>query len=348
MATLRTSPSPCDCPMGPCPAPSPVLTDVFQAGPGFCLLAPAAVFGDADRVDGDESPRALPQHPPLAGGDLRRTTFRGFPAPCARPCASRRHACGKVGQTVRPFCSPPFVLAPSPMTLIPGLSSNGCRGLSEPRQGMLPFTVLRACDSVLKSGTAQVRPIISSRLATNPVVCRSVLLRQVWRALLHHETAILWLLSRGRRLWSRTKDGESCRVHGPGSGDAASCFGIIWPQSWFRRSPSPDGRSLRRPSLTIARRGGDHHGPFRLMSPDWSLRHRSISGSHIRQSFRPLVGGQAAGRLPESCQSSATFPSSPEPARRIPAESAKHPVISASAAAARSRIAVRASKDQVR
>jgi hypothetical protein len=53
-------------------------------------------------------------------------------------------------------------------------------------RGMVTFRVLWRRDSVLKSGTAQSRPIRRSRLSTNPVVWRSAIpnntfiVRQVW------------------------------------------------------------------------------------------------------------------------------------------------------------------------
>ena len=53
---------------------------------------------------------------------------------------------------------------------------------------MFTFRVFWRRLSVLKSGTAQSRPIRRSRLSTNPVVCRSAMpnstfmVRQVWMA----------------------------------------------------------------------------------------------------------------------------------------------------------------------
>jgi hypothetical protein len=53
---------------------------------------------------------------------------------------------------------------------------------------MFAFRVFWRRDSVLKSGTAQSRPIRHNRLSTNPVVCRSAMpkrtfiVRQVWIA----------------------------------------------------------------------------------------------------------------------------------------------------------------------
>jgi hypothetical protein len=61
-------------------------------------------------------------------------------------------------------------------------------GPCEPRQGMVTDKVFWRRLSVLKSGTAQSRPIWPRRLSTNPVVCRSAMpnrtfiVRHVWIA----------------------------------------------------------------------------------------------------------------------------------------------------------------------
>ena len=54
--------------------------------------------------------------------------------------------------------------------------------------GMFTFRVFCRRESVLKSGTAQSRPVSRRRLSTKPVVCRSAMpkrtfiVRQVWTA----------------------------------------------------------------------------------------------------------------------------------------------------------------------
>ncbi len=76
--------------------------------------------------------------------------------------------------------------SPSPSTLIPVLSTSRCSGPSEQRKGMFTFRLFWRRDGVLKSGTAQSRPIRRSRLSTKPVVClsaipnRPFIVRQVW------------------------------------------------------------------------------------------------------------------------------------------------------------------------
>ncbi len=71
---------------------------------------------------------------------------------------------------------------------MPVLSISRCKGPFEPRYGMFTAKVFWRRDSVLKSGTAQSKPISFSRLLTNPVVCRSAMpnktfiVRHVWMA----------------------------------------------------------------------------------------------------------------------------------------------------------------------
>ncbi len=49
--------------------------------------------------------------------------------------------------------------SPSPSTLIPVLSTKRCNGPCDPRKGILTFSTLWRRRSVLKSGTAQSKPI---------------------------------------------------------------------------------------------------------------------------------------------------------------------------------------------
>jgi hypothetical protein len=78
--------------------------------------------------------------------------------------------------------------SPSPSTLIPVLSTKQVQRALRAAVGDVDLQGLLAADRVLKSGTAQSRPISRSRLSTNPVVCRSAMpnstfiVRQVWIA----------------------------------------------------------------------------------------------------------------------------------------------------------------------
>jgi hypothetical protein len=65
--------------------------------------------------------------------------------------------------------------SPSPSTFMPVLSTKRCSGPCEPRSGMATFKVFWRRLRVLKSGTAQFKPISRSRLSTKPVVCLSAM-----------------------------------------------------------------------------------------------------------------------------------------------------------------------------
>jgi len=79
---------------------------------------------------------------------------------------------------------------PSPSALIPLLSIRRCSGPLEPRYEMFTASGFWRRDSVLKSGTAQSKPIRRKGLSTNPVVYLNAMPnstfmeRHVWMATL--------------------------------------------------------------------------------------------------------------------------------------------------------------------